>query len=219
MEYRYVCIRKELFFRFLNDFDIVSEDKNIKKYKKDNNTIIVEEYDNNLIIVISKEKLESKALIDVTDNELYLNDNIDNLIVTNVVIEGTDGVGKTSTIEGLIKRGIVCFDRDLEICKYMLFDVSLEDRCSAYMKYLEENTYTIVFLVNNSKEELERRIMMRENISEFDKMAFEYNNLYKETYEAMKKITGRIMLVDCTNLSLAEQIDEVERKVMGIIYE
>ena len=68
-----------------------------------------------------------------------------------IILEGTDAVGKTSTIHELKKENIICLDRSKDvISKYMLFDYSLEYRASKYYQYLKENDCIIIFLVNNT---------------------------------------------------------------------
>ena len=172
--------------------------------------------DNGLTLVESERRLTEKGLVCVTDNEYFREENLPFVQVKSVVLEGTDAVGKTSTIEGLIAQGIVCLDRDLTICKYMLFDVDMTTRCEAYEEYFKESKNTVIFLVNHSKEELKRRVFSRERISEFDKQTYEYNVLYTQTFSEMQnyQTNGKLKLVDCTNLSLLEQIERVKQVVL-----
>ena len=165
MKKRYVCTREWALERLS-----VRKDVQIKRLE------------NGLILVDSLQVLTEKGLVDVTDNARYLDENLSQVMVPNVAIEGTDGVGKTSVIVGLIAEGIVCWDRDRTICQYMLFDVDMESRCQAYEHYFAEGGKGVLFLINNDKEELERRIYSRGAISEFDEQAYEYNLLYKDTY-------------------------------------
>lgn len=218
---RYVCIRKAKLDEYLtegkvrNRYNIGS--KQVTHYEKKGRQFIVEFYENGLIMIKTADVIQNKGFVDVTYDELYTDANIENgsVIVCNAVIEGTDGVGKTETINRLVvHHGIVCKDRSEIICKYMLFGISMEERCLAYKAYLEDSTdESVIFLVNNSKEELDERIKRRgENISEFDKKAYEYNLLYGETYIEMLKyqLTNPIELVDCTGLSIEEQVNKVK---------
>ena len=172
---KYVCIRKNAFNKYLENYNLIESKTSTKVkttvYENPENQLDIEEFKNGLIIVNSLKQIEIKSLVDVSKNELYKAENIDKLKIKNIIFEGTDGVGKTSTIIGLINLGIVCLDRSEEICKYMLFDVDKKTRCEAYKKYLEESPYKVIFLINNSKEELERRIYSRKEISDFDKLA------------------------------------------------
>lgn len=135
-----------------------------------------------------------------------------------IILEGTDGVGKTSTIEQLKKEGILCQDRSRDmISKYMLFDYSLEERSKKYYEYLKSHDCIILFLVNHDKEKLMNRIYSREKISEFDLEAYEYNTLYQETYDYMKEqdmLCHKLFLVDVTHLSLEEQVNKVRKVIL-----
>ena len=217
---RYVCIRKAKLDEYLigsivrNHYNIGS--KQVTCYEKQGSQFIVECYENSLIMIKTSDVIQNKGFVDVTYNELYTDMSIENgnIIVSNAFIEGTDGVGKTETINQLVHSGIVCKDRSELICKYMLFEIPMKDRCLAYKEYLEQNTDEfVIFLVNNAKRELEERINRRgKNISEFDKKAYEYNVLYGETHIEMLKyqLTNPIELVDCTGLSIKQQVSKVK---------
>lgn len=217
---RYVCIRKAKLDEYLigatvkNQYNIGS--KQVTCYEKQGGQFIVEFYENSLIMIKTIDVIQNKGFVDVTNDELYTDMSIENgnIIVSNAFIEGTDGVGKTETINQLVHQGIVCKDRSELICKYMLFEIPMEDRCLAYKDYLEHSTDEfVVFLVNNSKKELDERINRRgRNVDEFDERAYEYNVLYKETYIEMLKyqLKNPIELVDCTGLSIEEQVNKVK---------
>ena len=71
------------------------------------------------------------TFIEVTGNQIYSNENISkgSIKKANVIVEGTDAVGKTTTITKLLSDGIICQDRCEDvISKNMLFDVSNEKR-------------------------------------------------------------------------------------------
>lgn len=135
----------------------------------------------------------------------------------NIILEGTDGVGKTVTVKKLKEQGIDCKDRSQDIIsKYMLFTVSLEERVKIYEAYLKNGDDIVIFLVNNDRDELMRRICSRDVISEFDLEAVEYNQLYLDTYYYMEendKLYGKLFLVDCTNLTLEEQVEKVKKVI------
>lgn len=135
-----------------------------------------------------------------------------------IIIEGTDAVGKTSTINELKKEGIICVDRSKDMfSKYMLFDYSLEDRANKYYEYLKANNCNVIFLINNDKDELMRRIYHRNHIDAYDLDAFEYNKLYQETYNYMKKnnmLENKLFLVDVTNLNLKEQVKRIKEVIL-----
>ena len=134
-----------------------------------------------------------------------------------IILEGTDAVGKTSTIRELKKENIVCEDRSKDlISKYMIFDYSIEFRSNKYYEYLKNTDCLIIFLMNNDKDELLRRVYQREVISEYDLDAYEYNKLYQKTYDYMKKhnmLENKLFLVDVTNLTLEEQVNKVKEVI------
>lgn len=138
----------------------------------------------------------------------------------HIVLEGTDGVGKSETIKRLIKEGIICQDRELSvISKNMLFEIPMEVRASKYSEYLKKTDQHIIFLINKDKIELERRINSRDTISEFDKDTFKYNKLYEDTYLYMKEhklLHDKLHLIDCTNLNIDEQVKVIKDYIMKI---
>ena len=80
--------------------------------------------------------------IDVTNNPKYKIENIlnDSLIYTNSVIEGTDGVGKTTITISLAENGIIVYDRDVEnITKKMKPFIPDEERYSSIKLFLEKD--------------------------------------------------------------------------------
>lgn len=219
---RYVSTRETLLNSYLENCLMINtymySDKTVYHYEDSNlNRFVVERYSNGLTMVKTDEFLQIKGLIDVTTNPLYLDTNISKVRFCKAIIEGTDGVGKTSTIAQLIEQGFVCLDRSEFICQYMLFDVPLNKRISAYKEYLKKIApYFVVFLTNNSRKELEDRINRRESISEFDKLAYEYNELYQDTYREMNKlkVENPIELIDCTGISMSEQVKQVKACIL-----
>ncbi len=131
-----------------------------------------------------------------------------------IILEGTDAVGKSSVINNLNDYKLL--DRDKKICKLFDFNVSLLDRVNKLNEYLNNNKNYIIILVNNDKEELERRVDLRDTIDEYDRYTYLYNLLYLETYLYMEKndlLRNRIFMVDCTGLTLEEQTNRVKEIV------
>lgn len=220
---RYVCTRESYLNDYLKNGVIINTyeyfEKKVIQYElfDNNKKVIVEKYSSGLTMVKSDNKLEIKGLVNVTNNSLYIDENINKIKFYKVFIEGTDGVGKTSTIINLIKQGIVCLDRSEFICKYMLFEIPMDVRIKAYQKYLEEfKSYYVIFLINNSKQEIENRISKREHISKFDNLAYEFNKLYLDTYIEFSKLNlnSKIKLIDCTNLTETEQLEAVKKCIL-----
>ena len=162
------------------------------------------------------------TFIEVTGNQIYSNENISkgSIKKANVIVEGTDAVGKTTTITKLLSDGIIFQDRCEDvISKNMLFDVSHEKRGEEiYNKYFSNKSdANIIFLVNFDEKELMRRVTSRGKISDFDLDAYKYGLLYKETYDYMishYKTNGRLRLVDCTGLGVNEQYQKVRNSIL-----
>ena len=134
-----------------------------------------------------------------------------------IILEGTDAVGKTSVINNLKIYKLV--DRDKNICSLFDFSISLTDRVNKLKEYLDRNKNHVIFLVNNDKAELERRIQLREKVDEYDKFAYLYNLLYLETYLYMnqkKLLCNKLFMVDCTGLSLEEETIKVKEIIDSI---
>lgn len=208
------CIKKTRKYYYDNDFEI-----DIDCFSEPLDFILVE------VSAKGKTPLEKyippKGFVEVTDNDIYQNSNIYNgsIISSNTIIEGTDGVGKSVTIEELLKQGIICQDRCTDvISSNMLFDISMEERVKKYQEYLKIIDKKIIILVNNDKNELEKRINQRTKISKFDKQAYEYNNLYLKTFKFMKEhnmLMNKLFLVDTTNLSIKEQTEKVKNNILS----
>lgn len=169
---------------------------------------------------ILEEFIPPRGFIEVSDNKKYENVEIYNgsIVSSNTILEGTDAVGKTTTITELLKEGIVCQDRCMDVISVnMLFDIPMEVRTQKYQEYLKRIDKKIIIMVNTDKKELERRINARKIISEFDSLAYEYNKLYLATYEYMKKnnmLENKMFLVDCTGLTIDEQVERVKKIIL-----
>lgn len=135
-----------------------------------------------------------------------------------VILEGCDAVGKTSTIEILKKDGINCLDRSKDVfSKYMVENISMKERARIYFEYLNIHDDIVIFLINNNKEEIERRINLKKVKDKFDEKAFLYNQLYQETFKFMQEndmLNNRLFLVDVTDLSLEEQANKVRKAIL-----
>lgn len=174
-----------------------------------------------MIEVSSTKPLEDyvppKGFLEVSNTKTFENYGIYNgMVKTNkTIIEGTDGVGKTETIKKLLEDGIICQDRLVEVVsKNMFFDIDMDVRAKRIEDYLINNNNDIIILINNDKEELEKRIRMREVLSEYDLEAFRYNQLYLDTFNYMKEnkmLHNKMFLVDCTHLTIDEQVREVKK--------
>lgn len=128
-----------------------------------------------------------------------------------IILEGTDAVGKTSTIEKLKEYNIQ--DRDKYISRYMDIDISLQERAKLYYDYITKQDNVILFLINMDKKELERRISLRNSVDKYDKLAYLYNLLYFETYIYMEKynmLDNKLFMVDVTGLTIDKQTSKIK---------
>lgn len=163
-----------------------------------------------------------KGFIEVSGTKEYENYGIYNGSIkwNNIILEGTDGVGKTETIKRLLKEGIICQDREMDvISKNMLFEIPMEVRSKKYNEYLKNSDKHVIFLINKDKDELERRINSRDRLSEFDLEAFKYNKLYEDTYLYMKDknlLNNKLHLIDCTGLKIDEQVKVIKDYIIKI---
>ncbi len=159
---------------------------------------------------------EPKGFIEVTNIEGYQNKEIFKGFIkkTGIIIEGTDAVGKSETIKRLLLDGIICKDRESTVISAnMLFDIPMQIRTQKYNEFLKKTKDLIIFLINNDKMELLRRVNARKEVSNFDLKTYEYNQLYKQTYEYMKEhhmLENKLFLVDCTGLDIETQIQKVK---------
>ena len=131
-----------------------------------------------------------------------------------IILEGTDAIGKTCVINNLKDYNLL--DRDKNISKLFVFDISLIDRVKKLVDYLEKNDNQVIFLINNDKDELERRVSLREIQDEYDKYTYLYNLLYLETYLYMEKnnlLNNKLYMVDCTDLNISEQTNKVKKLI------
>lgn len=208
------CIKKTRKYYIDGDFEI-----DVDYFLEPINMIMVE------VATIGNKPLKDykqpKGFVEVTGNDIFENINIykGSIISNNTIIEGADGVGKSITIEELLKQGIICQDRCMDvISSNMLFNISMEERVKKYQDYLKETSKNVIILVNNDKKELERRINNRTKLSEFDKDAYAYNVLYLETFNYMKKhkmLMDKMFLVDVTNLTVEEQVKKVKEVILS----
>ena len=163
---------------------------------------------------------ETPGCVDVTQTALYSDEAIfgGSIRCAQAIIEGSDGVGKSSTIAALAADGIVCADRNVDVISAnMLFEVPMETRAAAYRAFLRGYGGRVVFMVNHDEAELMRRIGQRETLSAFDRQAAAYDRLYTETYRYMaeREMTeNKLFLADCTGLSFAEQTETVRRLIV-----
>lgn len=179
-------------------------------------TISIE--DITLIYITQSEKyLIHNDFIEVTNNERYsiLNILAGFVTSTNLVVEGSDGVGKSTLVANLAQLGILCQDRAVkEITKMMKPHIDEQQRVLTVSKYLEDNSNCkVVFLYMSNESELYKRIYSRKIISEYDKNTIIFQRLYVDTYLKLSQIYNNIYLVDCFGKTQADMVNDVLRVI------
>ena len=180
----------------------------------DGRKFVVERYCNGLTIIKTTKKFCITGIVDVTNNILYLDENIKKVTFSKAILEGVDGVGKTSVVTELIRQGLVCLDQSEEIRKYIVYDenLTMDERIEKYKEYLKSiMPKFVIFLIDNSKIEVELRnknVVIDTN----DSRPYEYNELYKNVYAEMYRwnIKNPIEMIDCTGMSLNEETERVK---------
>ncbi len=194
---------------------------------KENHNLLVEYYTSFITVHIEKiitifyffNKTEEKLtndFIDVTSNEKYKLKNILNgsLKKTNIVIEGADGVGKSTLIKQLANQGYISQDRAVkEVTQKIRIEISREERIDDIKKYLKSDTNRkLVFLYLSDESVLENRINSRELISEFDKKALIFQRLYLDTYNHLSHFKN-LYIVDCLGKTPENLVKEIEKLI------
>lgn len=151
--------------------------------------------------------------IDITSNEKYKLKNIicNSLLKTNIIIEGADGIGKSTLVMELAHMGYITQDRAVnEITRKIRKEIPLNERLKSISDYLSYDKYRkVIFLFLSDESILENRINSRENISEFDKRALEFHRLYIDTYFHLRHYEN-LYLIDCFNKSPLELALEIK---------
>ncbi len=228
MLHTFVPTRKEYFEQFLKSVQCVDE-KNTQTqihrvYQNDDNKEFYIDYFPNhdiFLIQTNDSAILPKGCLDVTDNPLFnptaiLNNSLKSVRPT---LEGTDGVGKTTYTIELLKNGIVCQDRNIDvISKHMFFDIPMEKRAQVYYDTFKNHSHPVIFIVNTDKTELEKRIGKRstvEGMGEYDDEAYRYGLLYIDTFIYMKE---HKCLPDCFHMvdATGKSIDEISNTIKQI---
>ena len=160
----------------------------------------------------------NKDFLDVTNNILFDVDKICNnsLSVTNTYVEGADGTGKTTVVNGLAAKGVITIDRCVEHVTKIMNQNNRQLIVDSVKSFLENNPSSkVIFLFVSDKEEHYKRIFSRELISEFDKTAFDLQEKYLYVYEKLKDYEN-LYLVD-THKKTPEQVqDECKQIALNI---
>ena len=154
--------------------------------------------------------------IEVTSNKRFLLKNILQGSVTklNLVIEGADGVGKSTIVKKLAEEGYLAQDRAVEeITKQMREEIPNDIRITRVREYLKTNIKRkVIFLYLSNVEELKKRIFSREKVSEYDKKAVIFQQLYLDTYTHLQN-HNNLYLLDCSEKSPHQLLKEIKKLI------
>ena len=130
------------------------------------------------------------------------------------MIEGADGVGKSTLVAELAYKGYITQDRAVnEVTRKMREEIPKEDRIQGVKEYLEmDKNRKLVFLYLSDENVLKQRIESRKNISEYDKKALIFQRLYLDTYNGLKSFSN-IYIIDCLGKTPAELVKEIENLI------
>lgn len=220
---KYVTLKDNLERIFL------SRKKKIKSYflTKDNHNLLVEYYTGFITVHIEgiitifyffngTDEKPLNDFIDITSNEKYLLKNIlrGSLKKINLVIEGADGVGKSTLIRTLANKGYLAQDRAVkEVTQKIREEIPNEERINEIKKYLQADlNRKLVFLYLSDESVLENRINSRELITEFDKKALIFQRLYVDTYNHLNNFKN-LHIVDCIGKTPEDLTKEIEKLI------
>ena len=132
----------------------------------------------------------------------------------NVIIEGADGVGKSTLAQNLAVEGILTQDRAVkEITQKMREEIPDTIRINKVKQYLKEDkNRKVIFLYLSDEESLKKRIYSREVVSEFDKKAIIFQRLYLDTYYNLKNYKN-LFLIDCLNKTEKDLLAEIKELI------
>ena len=220
---KYVALKDNLGRIFLSDKIKIDS----YKLKIGKNEILVENYNGfstvtingNITIFYFSDETEQRPFndfINVTQNKLYELENVlkGSLKQTNIVIEGADGLGKSTLVAELAYKGYITQDRAVnEVTRKMREEIPKEDRIQGVKEYLEmDKNRKLVFLYLFDENVLKQRIESRKNISEYDKKALIFQRLYLDTYNGLKSFSN-IYIIDCLGKTPAELVKEIENLI------
>ena len=224
---KYICMKKNLKDRFLSDKIFISNAENEVAYHGKNYKILSELWKDSktgeyfsiqnvsgiveLYFIPEKSNIfVNKDFLDVTKNLIYTQANIlsGSVIKTNTYIEGADGTGKTTAVNGLAASGILTIDRCVEFVTKIMNQNDRGLIVNSVEYFLKNNPNAdLIFLYVSNKDEHYKRIFNREIVSDYDKTAFELQEKYLYTYNALKQYKN-LHLVDTFNKSMQQVQDE-----------
>lgn len=151
--------------------------------------------------------------IRVDNNVRYTIPNIlDGYVINgNILLEGADGVGKTTISKGLAYKGIITEDRNVPNISWVMEpQYERNERIETIQKYIEcSQNKTIVFFYNSNEKELLDRIETRGTRSDYDKFALYKQEKYLDTYEVLHNFRN-LILYNVSGKSIYEITTDIE---------
>lgn len=128
----------------------------------------------------------------------------------NIVLEGADGVGKTTISKILAEKGIITEDRNVPNISWLMEpEYDRTERIKTIGNYITSNpNKTIIFLFNSNEKELMDRINNRAHQSDYDKYALYKQDKYLDTYRELQHLKN-LVLYDVNGKSIAEVANTV----------
>ena len=208
---KYIIVKDLLLKKFLHDKTFIRKFKNEKSIIFIYDGFYIVEYESVSIINVFDENIYIyNDMIDVTNNIKY--DNFcNNVINSNIILEGPDGVGKTTIAKSFAEEGIIVQDREINnITKMMHEYVNPDFRNQTVINFLNEHLDKNVLFLMLTEENLKSRLDKRKVLSEYDKKNLVYRKLYLQTFMDIKRHVSNLYLIECDNYS----VEEVKKKVI-----
>jgi hypothetical protein len=154
---------------------------------------------------------------EVTNNLKYSLKNIlyGSITISNAVIEGSDGTGKTTLVNYFATIGIMYQDRAVDyVSKVMNEEVESFERISKIKRFLTKDvSRVLVFLYVSCEEELWRRVSERGEMSVYDEKTLINQRLYLETYYILHNNHPNLLLIDTLNKDTPQIAEEVTNAI------
>ena len=132
----------------------------------------------------------------------------------NIILEWTDGIWKTSVASYLKEKWLWVGDRSLEyISKYIVLDKDEKDILKQVVHHIRSELVDDILVILYTEDEsiIRSRLSKRWFQDDFDKDALQYNDIYKNLAQGLKKEKiENFLFLDIQGKTVEEIGDEVE---------
>lgn len=217
---KYIIVKDLLLRKFLSDKILVKEiclngkiisiydGFYIEHFIQNNDTISIINVENEEIFIYNN-------MFDISNNDLYSEMSIKSgkIKKSGLILEGPDGVGKTTLARSFADEGFLVQDREINsITKMMHKEISERERINTIELFLKTHSERkVIFLFLNESELLER-INLRENINEYDMEAIQYLKIYREVFNFLGSKHNNLFRIDCDNST----VDDIKAKILRV---